>query len=101
MKQMVDKLQQRGEEITARRASVSFAPRDTSKVEEWEAEQKSKPNSLKTYFKSWTRMQQSATRLKEENVKQEDENGGSSGDSDSEDRHQGSKKRKINTKVQD
>merc|ERR1712150_33714 len=43
---------------TARRSNVTFAPKDTQQVQEWEEELKTESNPLVKYLESWKTLQE-------------------------------------------
>jgi len=58
MRQLVDRLNEQAKYITARRSNVTFAPKDTQQVQEWEEDLKTESNPLVKYLESWKTLQE-------------------------------------------
>eukprot|EP00794_Sanderia_malayensis_P009866 gene9866-10876_t len=61
IKQIVDKLQEAGHEVTNQRANVNFSPKDLDAVNKWELMYGQKKNSLQKFYDTWLKMRESLT----------------------------------------
>eukprot|EP00112_Aurelia_sp_Birch-Aquarium-sp1_P008912 Seg1996.3 transcript_id=Seg1996.3/GoldUCD/mRNA.D3Y31 product="Protein bud22" protein_id=Seg1996.3/GoldUCD/D3Y31 len=81
IKQIVDKLQEAGHELSRKRSTANFSPKDVEEVKNWETAYAQQKNSLQKFCETWQKMREiaKANRVQDE---PEDEERNSSDDED-------------------
>ncbi|CAB4031470.1 nucleolar complex 2 homolog, partial [Paramuricea clavata] len=89
IKQLIEKLNETSQEVTKRRSTVSFSPKDVQEVEKWEAEYRKKPNAIVQFYNRWKSMKVS--------LPQQDEKPHENKDSESDNEEMKSPKKRSKT----
>lgn len=90
IKQIVDKLQEAAHEVSNKRSSVNFSPKDVDEVKKWETAYGQQKNSLQKFYDTWLKMREIA----KASADQMNNNDMEDGEEDSSDEDQPKKKRR-------
>jgi len=93
IKQIVDKLQEAGHEVSRKRSSVNFSPKDLEEVKNWENSYAQQKNSLQKFYETWLKMRDLAKSNEQSQAVEDDDQ------NDSSDEDEPKAKRKKRTEI--
>ncbi|XP_046842848.1 nucleolar complex protein 2 homolog isoform X2 [Xenia sp. Carnegie-2017] len=66
IKEFLEKLNETSVEVTKKRSTVTFSPKDVEEIEKWESDYSRKPNAIVTFYNRWKTMKLNIERANEE-----------------------------------